>query len=204
MLCMKPKNLILSFTLAFSFAAKADFSELECLQSQFETETSHGVKPFGFFKNVLKISKNGCDLTVSHEKYRFMKETWNIDVCRAPVHIKKGDGSIEVIKRDGSCVDQGLTESTFCKNLNTLSSVIQDDGLIFAPGIKEDISSEHGKVYCSYMLVENYLRKGKVYSTSGSTHSVMQPQAVEAPKTVEESAVAPENQPFEGGTQSSW
>ena len=55
-------------------------------------------------------------------------------------------------------------ESDYCKEMNKLFLTIQDDGLIFASGDKEDLSSSHGRVNCTNRLLSTYLKKGMVLS----------------------------------------
>ncbi len=143
------------------------YTELECLDASYETTISHKGFPFGLTQNILKVSKDNCVITVNHEKLKFIKDQWVIDVCREPVHMKKGSGAVEVIKRDGVCIEG--SKSPFCGELSRLKALIQDDGLIFAEGEKEDLTSDHGKVYCSFMVMNRYLEQGIVLSRHGGT-----------------------------------
>lgn len=142
---------------SFSFA----FTLEDCLNANYSTEIKHKVKPFGLVENKLAISKSNCVIEVSHEKMKVFKSRWQIDVCREPVHIKEGLKAFEVLKRTQAC--QGHKDE-FCSSLKKLSSVIQDDGLIFAEGEKEELRSDHGKIYCSYQLIQRYLGNGLVLS----------------------------------------
>jgi len=143
------------------------YTELECLDASYETTISHKGFPFGLTQNKLTTSKDKCVITIHHEKLKFIKDQWVIDVCREPVHMKKGAGAVEVIKRDGLCVEG--SKSTYCGELNRLKVLIQDDGLIFAEGEKEDLSSDHGKVYCAFSVLQRYLDQGIVLSRHGGT-----------------------------------
>jgi hypothetical protein len=162
-------NLLL-VTLFFSFGLQAGIDGLECLQSEFTASVSHKGFPFGLTQNILKLNKKNCELTLEHEKLKFMKKKWLIDVCRAPVHIKSGTtGEIEVIKKKTKCGTNAKAKNDeFCKTLTIMEQIIQDDGLIFAKGEKENISSEHGKIYCTYVLLRSYLRFNKVLSRTDS------------------------------------
>jgi hypothetical protein len=51
----------------------------------------------------------------------------------------------------------------YCQKLKELEKLILDEGLIFAKGLKEDLSTDHGKVYCVYLLIQGYLREGNIY-----------------------------------------
>lgn len=142
----------------------ANFLGSECLNASYKSTVSHKGQPFGMTKNILSLEKNGCVVIVKKEKLKFMKQKWIIDVCRSPIHIKEGDGAIEVYKRNKIVCREGDTKIDFCKSYHELLSILQDDGLIFAQGEKEDLQSDHGKVYCSYLLIKGYLQQGKVFS----------------------------------------
>ena len=60
------------------------------------------------------------------------------------------------LKRDKGCTSlEGKKERPdFCRKKEELENIISDEGLIFANGLKEDISSEHGKVYCTYLILK--------------------------------------------------
>jgi hypothetical protein len=134
---------------------------MECINSSYDSFVEHKAMPFGLSKTILGVSKKECLIVISHSKLKFMKSEWTIDICRGPVHIKKTGGAVEVLKRDNSC-EEG--SSPFCKELDKIETVLQDDGLIFADGQKENISSEHGKIYCSFLLVKKYLRDGMIFN----------------------------------------
>lgn len=139
-------------------SAKLDGSS--CLNSKFDIEISHKTFFFGLVKKKLKLKKNICLLDIIHEKAPLVEEKWTIDVCRGPVHIKKGFSSLKVIKRSKSeCPDSG----DYCKEVESITSAIQDSGLIFAEGDRDTISSDHGKVFCSYLLVQRYLLEGHIF-----------------------------------------
>ncbi len=153
-------NIIFLFLFLFNSYVYSGFTDIDCLDENFLIEVSHKGHPFGLMKNILNIKKDKCVITVHHEKMKYLKRQWLIDVCRGPVHIKYGTGAVEVFKRDGNCSG----ESDYCDSTKDLLTVISDDGLIFAPGEKEDITSDHGKIYCSYLLIRTYLNKGAIFS----------------------------------------
>lgn len=158
------KRLFSLFLLLFSLESFAQvFNTEECIQSEFNTTVSHKGWPFGLHDVILKIDKKQCQVSVYHERFKYLKKNWNIDVCRGPVHIKMGTNSVEVFKRRSSC-DNGGESSGYCSRYEELKRVIQDDGLIFAQGQKEDINSDHGRVNCLYILVQEYLNNGFVFS----------------------------------------
>lgn len=162
MLLSKFDFISIIFMVLFSSLAQANFNDAECLNSDFSTNVTHKGKPFGMTKNILDIQKENCVITIKHEKIKFIKNKYVIDVCRAPVHIKSGTGAVEVLKRSGDCLDRASGD--FCKMVKSIEEILQDDGLIFAQGEKEDIKSDHGRVYCSFILLQSYLRNGQVLS----------------------------------------
>lgn len=158
----------LKFSLVFFFcfsllsgkAWPTGFSSDQCIKENFETEISHEGKFFGLIKNDLKISKDQCRLTIHYKK--ILETEWLIDICREPIHMKvTSKGSQSVYKRQGSCIGE---ESSYCRYLEDLLEVLQDHGLIFAKGDREDLNSPHGQTYCSYRLLKLYLEEGKLFS----------------------------------------
>ena len=83
------------------------------------------------------------------EKLKFIKKKWEVDVCREPIHIKYGAGTVDILKRKNRCPELGKTD--FCESFVEMKEALLDDGLIFAKGEREDISSDHGRIYCSYL-----------------------------------------------------
>ena len=146
-----------SFLVLFSFTlfGQTQFTDDECLKAHYKASVSHKGAPFGLFDTVIAVDKKDCVITVDHKKMKMMKKRWIVDVCREPVHIKFGTGAVEVFKKEGVC---GKGKSDFCENLAELLKIVQDDGLIFADGEKEDIKSSHGQIYCSYLLLKTYLQ----------------------------------------------
>jgi hypothetical protein len=147
----------------FASNAYATFTEKECLDSSFELKVTHKDKrTFGLAKVSLSLVKNKCEIIIKHDKFKFIKNQWKVDVCREPVHIKSGVKGVEVLKKRGPCPNKDSAD--FCDALKTIKSVVQDDGLIFAPGEKENISTDHGKIYCSYQLLKGYLDLDRIFS----------------------------------------
>jgi len=161
----------LVITFVFSFTSNATFTDAECLNSSFSTEVKHKGQPFGLTENKLFVDKQLCVLTISHEKMKYMKKKWVIDVCRGPVHIKEDAGNIDVYKREKGCATKSSGE--YCKTFTNIKNIIQDDGLIFADGEKEDLATDHGRVYCSFLLVKKYLGEGIVFSKDGDFSGVL-------------------------------
>lgn len=142
------------------------FSDKNCLKGYFLSTISHNIKPFGIFQNILIVKKNECNITILHERYKYLKDKWHIDICRMPVHIKYGQKAVEVFKKINACTDvEHSSIDGFCEQYKKLIGIFQDDGLIFAPGNKEDLFSDHGKLYCGFLLLQGYLKEGIVYNS---------------------------------------
>lgn len=184
-----------TFLLLLPFICHATaYSELECLDASYETQITHKGFPFGLTQNKLTITKDRCVVSIGHEKLKFIKDKWVIDVCREPIHMKKGAGAVEVIKRSGICGE--TSKDTFCGEFSRLGAMIQDDGLIFAEGEKEDLTSDHGKVYCAFSLLQRYLGQGVVLSRHGG---MVVPEPTSSPLPLEEKT---EEKKEEGSTGS--
>jgi hypothetical protein len=159
MLSFKFKLIILVLTLPLSLHA-----DEVCLGSHFETIVSHKGQPFGLTETKLGISKSGCVIEINHEKLRFIKKNWLIDVCRSPVHIKTGAGAVTVLRREVDCLSEESAVDPFCLEIEDIKRVMEDDGLIFAEGDKNNLSDPHGKVTCVVKLIQRYLNEGQVLS----------------------------------------
>jgi len=161
MLSFKFKFLIIILIPSLAFG----FSDDSCLGNGFETTVTHKARPFGLLENVLTVSKNTCVLEVGIKKWELWNRKWSIDICRLPVHIKYGTGAVDIYKRKGSCppYTSDIIGNEFCQKLKEIEKLILDEGLIFAKGLKEDLNSDHGKVYCAYLLLQGYLREGIIY-----------------------------------------
>jgi hypothetical protein len=152
-----------------SIMVQAAPSVEECFAQDFSLMVKHKAKPFGLFESILSVNKEKCVITVNTIKYKYLKKRWVIDVCREPIHIKYGVNSVDVLKRKGKCHD---TKTPFCKNFTKLIQIIEDDGLIFAAGNRNNITSEHGEVYCVFRLIKKYLNKGQVLGEWDSNRTV--------------------------------
>jgi hypothetical protein len=120
---------------------------------------------FGLLKQEFVIEKKNCIVHVLHRKY--LPKEWFIDVCREPVHIKVTSATgVDVAKKDNECIHKDKSKDTgnFCSQYFALMDVIQDDGLIFAEGDRDNLSSDHGKTYCSYLLLKKYLNNSVIFS----------------------------------------
>ncbi|MCP4912477.1 MAG: hypothetical protein GY909_05115 [Oligoflexia bacterium] len=180
MLLCKFNVVLLTLLLSLNISA---FSDNECLKSTFQVTISHKGQPFGLAKNVLHIDKSACILKISHQKLKFINKSWMIDVCREPVHIKNTKGAVQIIKKTKEC--SGKATDEFCSKYNTIRMTIQDDGLIFAEGEKENIESDHGKVYCSYQLLNAYLDNSFVFSSSKDYEGILSGKNIKKVERVE-------------------
>lgn len=152
---------LLRYSIMFFFILTSNyaFNAKECFSSDFDVKVKHKGWPFGLTDNVLNISKKKCDIYIDHERVKYLKSAWHIDICREPVHIKKGRGAVEVIRKIEEC--SGSSTTAFCSEISKVKENMQNDGLIFAEGSKETLSSDHGKVYCAYGLIKLY-EKGHI------------------------------------------
>ena len=152
-------SIILLFISSNAFAGR--FTSNECLRSSFSASVEHNGKFFGLIKNKLNIEKKECLIEI---KFKNILETkWVIDLCREPIHMKvHSKGSESVFKRNGKC--DGGNKSDFCVYWGELYETLQDYGLIFAKGERELLSTDHGRTYCSYLLLKKHLDDGVLFS----------------------------------------
>ena len=154
-------SLLLVLLFNFSVFAEERFTSVQCLNSDFETSVQNEGKFFGLVKNDLFIVKNKCLIKVTFKG--ILETVWTVDICREPIHMRvKSKGSQNVYKRKAKCDKDD--KSDYCYFRNELVLNLQDQGLIFAKGLKEKLSDAHGQVYCSYLLLKKYLDDGKMFS----------------------------------------
>jgi hypothetical protein len=145
--------------------AQTRFSSKSCLDSVYKMKMIQKGPLFGLLKQEFEIDKKSCVLHVTHQKY--LPKEWYVDVCREPVHIKVTSATgVDVAKKERNCfnADKSRDTSDFCSQLFDLMDVIQDDGLIFAEGDRDDLNSNHGKTYCTYLLLKKYLNESVIFS----------------------------------------
>lgn len=156
------------FILFFSFSAfgqQTRFLPKSCLDATYKMKLTHKGPLFGLLKQELLINKEGCLIHVSHKKY--FPHEWVLDVCREPVHIKVTSATgVDVAKKENDCIknDNSKDTSNFCSQYFDLLGVLQDDGLIFAEGDRDNLESDHGKTFCSYLLIKKYLNESVIFS----------------------------------------
>tara|TARA_Y100000780_G_scaffold232594_1_gene268512 strand:+ start:182305 stop:182946 length:642 start_codon:yes stop_codon:yes gene_type:complete len=152
---------ILSAGLAFSEEKVEKFTSKECLKSNFDT-TVEREELWGLMKRVLTIKKDVCQISVLNKK-KFFETSYKVDICREPIHMKVTvRGALDVYKRSGKC--ESKTQSEYCDFWHQLKSELEDQGLIFAKGEREKLSTPHGKVYCTYLVLNKYLGEGVLFS----------------------------------------
>ena len=145
--------------------AQSRFLPKSCLDSSYKMKMTQRGPLFGLLAQEFIIDKKNCILQISHKKY--LPKEWIIDVCREPVHVKVTSATgVDVAKKEAECTnkDKSRDTSDFCAQYFTMMDVIQDDGLIFAEGDRDNLTSPHGKTYCTYLLLKKYLNDGVVFS----------------------------------------
>lgn len=189
--------------------AQVRFSPKSCLDANYNMTMKQPGPLFGLLKHEFVVKKDGCVVHVTHRKY--LPKEWIVDVCREPVHIKVTSVTgIDVAKKEGSChkTDNSKENSDFCSQYDELMDVIQDDGLIFANGDRDNLDSDHGKTYCSYLLFKKYLNESVVFSrytdvpdifidSPAAPEAPLAPLAPMAPKTEDSSTSVKEAEKFD-------
>lgn len=170
-------------------STSTNYTARECLEKVATVKVDHKIQPFGILRHTLVIEKNKCIFRLLHTQYSFIKTEWNIDVCRGPIHIKivgsmLGNG-VKVLKRSDDCQQYLNTEiarengkiagagffsnftsspaTLYCIEMKKILDAIQDDGLIFANGEKEILSTDYGVANCSILLIKKYLEDGFIF-----------------------------------------
>lgn len=153
----------LKFSILFIFSSYAlSFQGNACFESNYKVSVSHKSFPFGLLTKKLEIEKKDCRINIRFDRYKYLKTIWEIDICRDPVHIKEKTRTTEVIRKVNECTN---VKSAFCNEYLSIKKVMENNGLIFASGDKSNLNSDHGKVYCSYLLINRYLDKNLVFNT---------------------------------------
>lgn len=146
-------------------ATPTRFSPKSCLDASYKMKMVQKGPLFGLLKQEFVIDKKDCIVHISHKKY--LPKEWIIDVCREPVHIKVTSATgVDVAKKEKECINQDKTRDTsdFCSQFFDMMDVIQDDGLIFAEGDRDNLDSDHGKTFCTYLLLKKYLNESEIFS----------------------------------------
>ena len=181
---------ILSILLINAVSAQSRFSSKSCLDASYKMKMVQPGPLFGLLKHEFIIDKKNCIIHISYKKY--LPKEWFIDVCREPVHIKVTSATgVDVAKKEAECTkkDNSRDTSDFCSQYFTMMDVIQDDGLIFAEGDRDNLSSPHGRTYCSYLLLKKYLNDSVVFSRYTDVQDIFLEKINEAPVPVVPSGI---------------
>lgn len=173
---------LLTLLLIGSAFAQVRFSSKSCIDADYKMTMIQKGPLFGLLKHEFTIVKKGCIINVLHNKY--IPKEWIIDVCREPVHIKVTSATgIDVAKKTSECTHKDNTRDTsdFCSQYQDLMDVIQDDGLIFAEGDRDNLTSNHGKTFCSYLLIKRYLNDSIVFSRYTEAPDIFHERPAPAP-----------------------
>lgn len=184
--------LLLTFSSAF---AQTRFSPKSCLDASYKMKMVQKGPLFGLLKQEFVIDKKNCLVHITHKKY--LPKEWFVDVCREPVHIKVTSATgVDVAKKEAECIHVDKTKDTsdFCSQYFDLMEVIQDDGLIFAEGDRDNLDSDHGKTYCTYLLLKKYLNESAVFSRYTDVPDIFLEKPKENPATTPVPAPVPESE----------
>jgi hypothetical protein len=158
-------SFIFCLILSNAIFAQTRFSSKSCLDSSYKMKMNRKGPLFGLIQQEFIIDKKNCIIHITHRKY--LPKEWVIDVCREPVHIKVTSATgVDVAKKESDCIkkDNSRDTSDFCSQYFSMMDVIQDDGLIFANGDRDNLYSDHGRTYCSYLLLKKYLNESIIFS----------------------------------------
>jgi hypothetical protein len=180
---MKYKTFLFFVLIFLSFTSNSgskndlkSWSIKECLNVSFRLGLSSDGSMLSMLERKLNIEKRKCVINIKYKK--ILESNFEVDVCRSPVHIKKKESTVEVLKKDKVCDENNKelslkerienyfnkNNSGFCDTYKEIKKIIQNDGLIFAKGEKENITSDHGKITCVYRILNGYLRGNRVYT----------------------------------------
>lgn len=176
---------LLSILVISAASAQSRFSSKSCLDASYKMKMVQKGPLFGLLKHEFMIDKKNCIIHISYNKY--LPKEWFVDVCREPVHIKVTSATgVDVAKKEAECIkkDNSRDTSDFCSQYFTMMDVIQDDGLIFAEGDRDNLNSPHGRTYCSYLLLKKYLNDSVVFSRYTEVQDIFLEKAKEIPNTI--------------------
>lgn len=136
------------------------FQTSECVTRSFDGSVEIKKGLMGMFPWTMSVSKNRCLLDFKHKQ--FVETSWQIDLCREPVHIKIQSwfGEQFFLRQTYPCREK----QDYCKKVDDLLDKLQNAALIYAKGERETINTDHGKFFCSYLLIKQYLMEGSVFS----------------------------------------
>jgi hypothetical protein len=175
-------SILFLLTVSTAFA-QSRFSPKSCLDATYKMKMVQKGPLFGLIKQEFIIDKKDCIVHLTHKKY--LPKEWIVDVCREPVHIKVTSATgMDVAKKESECINKDKTKHTsdFCSQYFDIMNVMQDDGLIFAEGDRDNLDSDHGKTYCSYLLLGKYLNESVVFSRYTDVPDIFIEKPKPAPK----------------------
>ncbi len=131
---------------SFSFESK------QCLDLKFEVDIEKEGLFFGMIPYRFKIIKDRCEVKIQYQEYTPV--SWEVDLCREPVHLKKTDWfGLKILKKEKNC--KGVT-SPFCDQWSLMMGTLRDEALILAKGERDSLETDHGKIYCLFHLLQAY------------------------------------------------
>ena len=152
------------------------FSSDACFKASFSSSIKGSGRFFGLIKNELHLKKEECLITVTFDN--ILTTVWMIDLCREPIHLKVYEkGSDSFYKRRGPCRIGDQTDD-FCNHREELHKSLLDYGLIYAKGERESLDTEHGRAYCSHLLLKKHLDSGIVFSKYKPSVDLFEPKKI--------------------------
>lgn len=191
-----------SFIMLFVMSAavaQTRFSPKSCLDATYKMKMTQKGPLFGLLNQEFIVNKKSCIIHITHKKY--LPREWIVDVCREPVHIKVTSATgVDVAKKETDCIkkDNSKDTSDFCAQFFTMMDVIQDDGLIFAEGDRDNLNSDHGKTYCTYLLLNRYLNDSIIFSRYTEVPDIFIEKVKDAPGM---DVIVPEEQEKKSDTE---
>lgn len=155
------KLIFLILLMLFNYTVHS-FEDSQCLKGDFETSVNKAIDPFGYFYKTLNVKKENCNVTIEIIKAKYLNSKWQIDICREPIHIKFGKNLQNVVRKNQNGCDNNKNE--YCQTYREIKEILENNGLIYGEGIRENLSSQHGMIYCSYLLINQYLNNNIIFS----------------------------------------
>lgn len=136
------------------------FKSSDCINSDFTAVAQRKGAFFGTLDYKFLITKKRCVISVEHKD--ILESHWDFDICREPVHLKVNQYfSQKVYIKKEDCFDK--SKDTFCRKTKEFLSLIQQEGLINAKGERDTLSTEHGKVYCAFKILQKHLKDQSIF-----------------------------------------
>lgn len=181
-------SLFLIFMLFSVKSYAQSFKGIECLKSDYTYDIINSNYLFGLANERLLIKKSACVINIEYKK--LLKTSWEIDVCREPIHMKVVEyGRQTIYKRFTKCQKNDQTD--YCVQLQKLNSEVLDFGLMYAEGSREVLTSKHGRTYCLASLARKYLAEGFVFSTTDNKINLFTEEATPLPEVAPQVSPAP-------------